>query len=138
MSIWSWKVSEEDMKNQVENYNNLKVTQSYRGIAAILIVASMILTVLLAKFGAIPYDGIYSAIIYLPLAFFIYKGHRWAIVVTMILWTLEKGIQVYDAINNSSGIIGPIIFWSIFMHYFYNALKVEIARKKAAPVKSNE
>ena len=133
MSIFSWKVSEEDFKNQVEGYKNLKITQSYRGIAALLILGSMILTVVLAKFGAISYDAVYSSIIYVPLAYFIYKGHKWALITVMILWTFEKGYQIYQ--GGISPIV-PIIWWSIFMFYFYNAFKVELALKKvsATPV----
>ena len=133
MSIFSWKVSEEDFKNQVEGYKNLKITQSYRGIAALLILGSMILTVVLAKFGAISYDAVYSSIIYVPLAYFIYKGHKWALITVMILWTFEKGYQIYQ--GGISPIV-PIIWWSIFMFYFYNAFKVELAFKKvsATPV----
>lgn len=90
----------------------------------------MVLTVILAKFGVISYDSVYSAIIYVPLAYFIYKGHRWALVLVMLLWTFEKGWQVYDAVNNSASVIVPIIWWSIFMNYFFNALKIEIAKNK--------
>lgn len=134
MSIFSWKISEEEMKTQVENYNNLKITQSYRGISALLILGSMVLTVLLAKFGVISYDAVYGSIIYLPIAFFIWKGHKWAMIAMMILWTFEKGYQLY-ASGGTSPII-PIIWWAIFMGYFVNAFKVELARKKLATVTS--
>lgn len=129
MSIFSWKISEEDMKTQVENYNNLKITESYRGISALLILGSMILTVVLAKLDMVSYDAVYGAIIYLPLAFFIWKGHRWAMIVMIGLWTFEKGYQVYATAGESSPIVA-IIWWAIFVGYFVNALKVEIARKK--------
>lgn len=132
MSIFSWKLSDEDLKTQVEGYNELKITQSYRGIAALLILGSMVLTVLLAKFGVISYDSVYSAIIYVPLAFFVWKGHRWALIAMMILWTFEKGLQVYDSASLGSSPIVPIIWWAIFMGYFVNAFKVELARRKIA------
>lgn len=129
MSIFSWKISDKDLNTQVKNYNTLKITESYRGIAALLILGSMILTVILAKFGVVEYSAVYSAIIYLPIAFFIWKGHRWAIITMMILWTLEKGYQLYTSAGVTSPIV-PIIWWSIFMFYFYNAFKVELARRK--------
>lgn len=134
MSIFSWKVSEEDLKKQVENYNTLKITESYRGIAALLVLGSMVLTVLLAKFGVVDYSAVYSSIIYLPIAFFVWKGHRWALIAIMILWTFEKGYQVYESAGQTSPII-PIIWWSIFMFYFYNAFKVELARRKSITTK---
>lgn len=129
MSIFSWKISEEEMKTQVENYDHLKITQSYRGISALLILGSMILTVILAKFDVVSYDAVYGAIIYLPLAFFIWKGHKWAMIAMMVLWTFEKGYQVYATAGESSPIIA-IIWWAIFMGYFVNAFKIELARKK--------
>ena len=133
MSIFSWKISEVEMKNQIENYNKLKITESYRGISALLILGSMILTVLLAKFNVVSYDAVYGSIIYLPIAFFIWKGHRWAMIAMMILWTFEKGYQLY-ASGGTSPII-PIIWWAIFMGYFVNAFKVELARRKLTQVK---
>src|SRR3989344_8059192 len=133
MSIFSWKISEEELKNQVDSYRTLKITQSYRGISALLLVASMMLTGLLAKFGVIAYEDFYiNLFVYLPIAFFVYKGHRWAIIAIMILWTYEKGYQVY--LNETSPIIS-LIWWSIFMSYFYNALKVELKRRKLALAK---
>ncbi len=130
MSIFSWKVSEEDMKTQVNNYKSLKITESYRGISALLVLGSMVLTVLLAKFNVISYDAVYGSIIYVPLAYFIYKGHKWALIAIMILWTLEKGYQLY---TGGTSVIVPIIWWAIFMGYFVNAFKVELARKKTTP-----
>lgn len=117
------------MKTQVENYNNLKITESYRGISALLILGSMILTVVLAKFEVVSYDAVYGAIVYLPLAFFIWKGHKWAMIAMIALWTFEKGYQVYATAGESSPIVA-IIWWAIFVGYFVNALKVELARKK--------
>ena len=133
MSIFSWKISDEDMKTQVENYDNLKITQSYRGISALLILGSMILTVLLVKFGIVDYSAVYGSIVYLPIAFFVWKGHRWALISIMILWTFEKGYQLYA----SGGVapIIPIIWWAIFMGYFVNAFKVELARRKLISAK---
>lgn len=117
------------MHKQVEGYDSLKITESYRGISALLILGSMVLTVALAKFGVIDYDSVYSAIIYLPIAYFIWKGHKWALIAMMILWTLEKGYSLYASAGVTSPII-PIIWWAIFMGYFVNAFKIELARKK--------
>ena len=129
MSIFSWKISDEDMKTQVENYDKLKITESYRGISALLILGSMILTAVLSKLDVVSFDAVYGAIIYLPLAFFIWKGHQWAMIAMVVLWTVEKGYQVYASAGVSSPIV-PIIWWAIFMGYFVNAFRVELARKK--------
>lgn len=129
MSIFSWKINEGEMKTQVENYDRLKITESYKGISTLLILGSMILTAILGKLENVSYD-IYGAIIYLPLAFFIWKGRKWAMIAIMILWTFEKGYQLYSTAGELSPVV-PIIWWVIFMFYFVNAFKVELARKNA-------
>jgi len=132
MSIFSWKISDDELKTQVEQYDKLKITESYRGIAALLILGSMVLTVILAKLGVVDYEAVYGSIIYVPLAFFVWKGHRWALIAMMILWTIEKGYQLVESGGTSP--IVPIIWWAIFMGYFVNAFKVEIARRKVITI----
>jgi hypothetical protein len=66
------------------------------------------------------------------LGIFIYIGHQWAIVPAMIVWIFEKFILIYEGIletNNSSMHISQIIWWSLYMHSFYVALKIEQLRK---------
>lgn len=136
-SSWSWKVDEADLKNQVENYNNLKITQSYRGISVLIISALLGFSLLLSFFGvyADPTTMIWGIVIYLPILFFVYKGHRWAIVLLMALWTFEKGYQLYQIGQDGGGSgIMPIIWWLILMPYFWKALKVENEKRRVAPV----
>ncbi|OGZ28194.1 MAG: hypothetical protein A2562_01810 [Candidatus Nealsonbacteria bacterium RIFOXYD1_FULL_39_11] len=133
-SGWSWGADEGELKKQVENYQNLKITESYRGISVLIISALLGLSLLLSFFGvyADPTTVFYGLIIYVPILFFVYKGHRWAIIALMILWTFEKGYQIYET-GGDSGIM-PIIWWLIVMPYFWKALKVENERRKLAPV----
>lgn len=126
-SSWSWKIDEDDLKNQVENYYKLKITGSYRGISVLIVVALLGLSLLLGFLGvyASVDEILYGLIIYVPILFFVYKGHRWAIVALMILWTFEKGYQLIEV-----GGIMPLIWWAIIMPYFYKALRVENERRK--------
>src|SRR3990167_2133717 len=100
LSWWSWKIKPEELKEQLDNYNTLGIWKSYKGISTLLI-------------------------IYIPIAFFVYRGHRWAMIAIMILWTLEKGIQLVQLGN-----VIPIIWYLAFMPYFYKAWKVEAERRK--------
>ncbi len=121
-------MEETDIKNQIENYHSLKITKSYRGISVLLVSALLALSLLLSFFGV--YSDIdtiiYSLIIYIPIIFFVYKGHRWAIISLIALWTLEKVYQIYET-GGESGIM-PIIWWLIVTPYFWKALKVENVR----------
>ena len=57
-SVWSWKVSSEDLKNQVDNYNNLKITESYRGISVLLGIFSIILTLITVFLGLYDFSSV--------------------------------------------------------------------------------
>lgn len=139
-SSWSWKTDEADLKNQVENYKTLKITQSYRGISVLIIFALLGLSLILS------FVGLYAdlstmflgLIIYVPIIFFVYKGHRWAIIALITLWTFEKGYQLYEIGQSGTGsAIWPIIWWLIVVPYFWKALKVENERRKLAPATSS-
>jgi len=136
-SSWSWKIDENDLKNQIENYRTLKITKSYRGIS-VLIISVLIGLSLILSFVGIYADFstiFWGIVIYLPIAFFVYKGHRWAIIALMALWTFEKIYSVYGVVQSGSGsVVIPMIWWFIVMPYFWKALRVENERKKLVPV----
>lgn len=135
-SSWSWKIDEIDLKNQIENYKILKITKSYRGISVLIVFALLGLSLILSFVGAYvdPTTMFWAIVIYLPILLFVYKGHRWAIIILMAMWTFEKGYQLYEIGQSGSGsAIGPIIWWLIVMPYFWKALKVENERRKLTP-----
>ncbi|MCK4524852.1 MAG: zinc ribbon domain-containing protein [Candidatus Andersenbacteria bacterium] len=126
-SSWFWKIDKEDLKNQVENYDKLKITQSYRGVSVLIVVVLLGLSLLLGFFGVYANieETLYGLIIYVPILIFVYRGHRWAIIALMILWTFEKWYQLIEV-----GSIMPLIWWIIIIPYFYKALKIENERRK--------
>ncbi len=151
-SGWSWlfwwKINPEELEDQVENYETLKITKSARGLSFLFCIASSILTLLFmflyiiaflnldwikiiivsgVTFGDLNLVGFFEIILILILGFLIYKGQRWAIIVAMLFWTVGKSILVYKATSNlnSSQIITQVVLWCYFMHAFYVALKVE-------------
>jgi hypothetical protein len=134
---WSWRIDETELKNQVENYNTLKITESYRGISVLIISACLGLSFLLSVFRVYsdPIGMIWVIVIYLPILFFIYKGHRWAIVLSMAMWTFDKVYQFYEIGQSGSGnVIMPILWWLFIMPYFWKALRVENERRKKVSV----
>jgi len=132
---WSWKLDEANLKNQLDNYNTLGITQSYRGISVLIVAALLGISLILSFFGlfADPTTMFWEILIYLPILYFVYNGHRWAIILLMVLYSFERGAQVYEISQSGSNSIAlPIIWWCIVMPYFWKALRIENERKKVA------
>jgi len=79
----------------------------------------------------LPKEGWIEVTLALILAYFVNKGRTWAIILIMILWTIERINGVIMGILNNSilGIIMSIFFWLFFMKYFYQAYQVEKERR---------
>jgi hypothetical protein len=125
------KISKEELERQVSGYNNFKITQSYRGILVITFVGLIILSLTIAYFNNTFVTAIFVSIVYLILLFFIYKGHRWAIISLIILWTADKFIQIYNQVITEGGFIFPILFWWLAVAILLSkALSVENEKRK--------
>ena len=128
-----WKVDKEEIKKEAEQYNTIHVSGSSRGVAIALIALSTLITT-----GYVLWSGpsSYAFIeigVFLFLGIFIYRGHRWAIILAMILWTLGKGRAFAEAITAQPvgiGAISSIFWWALYMRVFYKAYLVEKLRKK--------
>ncbi len=128
-SAWSWKVSPDDLKEQLEGYHTLKITQSYRGITVLLISALLTLSLVLGFFEVTSLeDVIYSLIIYIPLLAFVYNGHKWAIITLFILWTIEKIFTLIYSVEAGTSPISSIIWFLIVAPVIYKAYVVEQER----------
>jgi len=132
--LW-WKVDKEELDKQVREYSTLGILKSNKGIASLLTLGSTLITALFAIFGILPFSLIYGAIVYLPLAFFINKGKRWAMIIMMVLWSIEKGGSLIEYILTSQAksisSVGLIIFWWVlFMKYLFGAYKVQVVIDK--------
>lgn len=132
MSIFSFKASEAEIQEQVDKYDQLKVHQSYRGIAVLTITALIFLGILISYlFGEIEgfvfEDFLYGFIIFLPFLIFTYLGHRWAIIGLGILFIIDR-----IAASVIAPSIMPIIWMIIILPYIWKALQVENIRKKSS------
>jgi len=74
--------------------------------------------------------------VFLGLGAFIYFGHRWAMILGMILWTGEKALQLVSMFQTGhfANPIGILIFWGVFMHAMYLAFRVEQSRRQGGRV----
>jgi hypothetical protein len=127
--MW-WKINKEELQTQVDNYNALGITQSVRGISLLLLIFSAIVSTGSIFFLNTSSTAFVDVILFLILGYLIYKGHRWAIIVAMILWTCEKLYLVATQYSSSSGgsAIIQIFWWGLYMHVFYSAYRVEKLR----------
>lgn len=124
--MW-WKIDEGELKKQVDEYENLKITQSSRGQSLLAVAFSSVLTILLVIFLDFDSSSFFDAFLLLALGFFMFKGHRWAMIASMIIWTFEKGYSLFTGTNPFMA----ILWWSIYMHIFLDAFRVETIRAKA-------
>jgi hypothetical protein len=127
-----WQTDPEEVKKQVAEYHTLKVWQSARGISLLLCLFTIAVTALLSKFVGLTTDTVIGeAVIWSILGFFMYRGHRWAFVGAMLLWTLEKATLL---VTGGSSPIVQVIWWAVFMNAFMLGFRVERGRKAALAV----
>ena len=116
------------------HYNTLKITKSYRGISFIIFTISSLIPVLYSVYSATPMEKLapicIGAIISLVMALFVKKGHRWAIVLIMFLFTADKGYAILKMHNGFAAVI-VLFFWFFITRFFWRALQVENVRNLA-------
>lgn len=134
MLLW-WRLDQDELNRQIAEYHSLKITQSARGQSLLLLIFSACVTTLLIAFFSWSTDAFFDVFLALFLGYFIYKGHKWAIIGAMAYWSLAKAYLVFDGFQTSPGKSSPspiihLVWWAIYMSPFYLAYKVEQARDK--------
>lgn len=134
--IW-WKLDNTELGKQVDQYHSLGITKSWRKISALLIAGSILSTIIISATGLVSWvDSTGRVLIYLPIAFFVYRGNKWGILLMMIFWTLEKVISatyIFSSNTIGTGLIITLFWWSLLMKFFYGAFVVENTRKRFDP-----
>jgi hypothetical protein len=131
--MW-WKTDPIEVEKQVAQYDSMKVWQSGRGMSLLLCAFSVALTTLLGSWLKLSGSTIIGeAVIWGLLGLFMYRGHRWAFVAAMILWTVEKGTMLLAGSPSGNPIV-QVIWWAVYMNAFMLGFKVEAARRKQATV----
>ncbi len=130
----AFHISDEEFSLQVANHDTLTITKSSRGIAVLTIIGLLALGIAIVVgfnvFGSdlpISFSDIFgSLIIYLPLLYFVYKGHLWAVVVLGLFYTADK---LYTAfiVSPTHFNIGALFFWIIGVGPLWVAFRVEQA-----------
>ena len=132
--LW-WIIDPDEMDRQVTRYSRLTVMQSIRGQSLLLLLTTLLTTTAI-EFFTHDRMGYLDAAILLILGVFIYFGHRWAMILAMIFWTFEKLFQLYGMFQSGSaaGVVPVLIWWTVYMHAFYFAFRVEMQRRKPAAI----
>jgi len=128
--LW-WVFRENELEDQATSYSSDKLG-SYRGISALLLLLAIAVNIVFIYMGWVSSFSWVDIAIFALLAIFIYRGHRWAMIIVMLLWTIEKIFQVVTLANQSSTfpVIFILIWWTTYMHAFYGALRVENLHRK--------
>lgn len=125
--LW-WKIDKEEIERQIKGYKSFKVTESARGQSTLLLALSIIITLLLVIFANYDSASLVDVTIMVTIAFFVFRGHRWAMIGAMLYWTFAKFYAIYT--GGSGSLILQVIWWVLYMHVFYLAYKVEGLRTK--------
>ena len=133
-STFDWRMSPAELAEQLSGYSTLGIRRSLRKLSAMLWLLTVAITALIGPW-LMKMDWIEvasSTVIYSVLAIFCFRGHRWAFVVSMIAWTLEKG---YSIIQPGAGgrLFMAVIWWGVYMGVFWKALTVERMRRREQP-----
>lgn len=130
--VW-WKLDNTELEKQISQYHTLGIAKSWRGISALLITGTTFLTIFVSAIGLIPgIDSTGRSLVYLPVSFFVYRGKKWAILLMMALWTLEKIISVIN-VSGTYQLFIVFVWWVLLMRFLYGAFVVENTRKKIVP-----
>ena len=126
--LFDWRMDAAELEKQLKSYDTLGL-HSYRKISALLLLLSVAMNAVFGVwlFGLATGVIISNAVVYSTLAFFVYRGHRWALLGAMILWTFDKGAAVYESPRM---VAGQAIWWLIYMSAFWKAFRVERERRK--------
>ncbi len=122
--------NEEARQKHVENKKNkifvLKKKKKYTTIASILIFLSSVLTIFFVFFFGISKLALVGVLVYLFLAYFVYREKKWAIVAVAIFFTLDKILQGIEEPNMAKSIF---FWWIAFMSVFLGAYR-ELSKEK--------
>lgn len=118
-----WSIEAQELQEQDNKYSELKVTESYRGRAFLVVLAFSLISIVYGIVVNVPSAFITGLLVTL-LALFIYKGFRWAMLLVMIIWTIEKATTFLSSPWVS------IFLWVLVMGSLFKAWKLEGVRNQ--------
>jgi hypothetical protein len=121
-----WSIEAQELQEQENKYSELKITESYRGRAFLVVLTLCLISIVYGLVLIVP-SAYITGLLVASLSIFIYKGFRWAMLLVMIIWTIEKAIAFLSSPWLS------ISLWVLVMGPLFKAWKLEgIRRQKTA------
>lgn len=117
-----WKIEENELVNQIVNYDSLNWWTSARTISVTCLLFSSVLTTLFVFFKLADASALVDVGLMLLLCPFMYKGYKVSFVFGMFYWTLAKISGISTA---PQFLITSVIWWALYMRFFYLAFRVE-------------
>src|SRR5689334_8925989 len=99
-------IDESELEDQVDEYDDLPIYAAARGLSLLLLLFSAATNAAVIAFGALEPIGLVDAAMMSALGLFIYLGHRWAMILAMVFWTLEKAVMVIASVE--AGAVSPV------------------------------
>lgn len=130
--LW-WRTDPAELDAQILRYPSPNPFKTARGVSALLLLASVLLTVVMTAFRLMPLLALGDAAVMAALAALIYFGHRWAMIAAMLFWTLEKVLALAAPLMGEKTFGTPIFqvfWWCLYMSAFFLAFRVEQERRK--------
>ncbi len=137
--LW-WRKDQGEIDRQVRGYGTLGFFKSARKVSVALLIFSNLLTLLLVVFKVVSVAGLLDVALMSVLALFIYRGHGWASVAAMVVWTIEKAVAIFTGLSGASAnpgvVASSVVWWCVYMHAFMLSFRVERARRGLGSAKA--
>jgi hypothetical protein len=134
-SLLSWSINNKELDKQVNQYSQLKLHQSFRGISVLILSFGTLAGIVVSMQLSLPIIDILFGVVFASiLIYFIYNGHRWAMIVSILVVTANVLLSSFDRLadgtfsTTSLILIGAV--WLIVVGYLIKAIRVENRRKK--------
>jgi hypothetical protein len=126
-----WKTDPAELEQQLERYHTGGLFRTARGWSVLAVLLTILITAALGRtIGYTTADLVAEGVIWTTLAIFMWRGHRWAFVAAMLLWTIEKGAMMVMGTTAGRAPITQILWWVAYMHAFNLGFRVEQTRRR--------
>ena len=107
--VW-WQIDQDELAKEITKYHSLGAVRKV-SLAFLIFSACTTSLFIYLGWGGVDAWSFVDVAVFLILGIFICFGHRWAMVVAMVVWTAERGFALFG--NSQSGAaVTQIVWWS--------------------------